>query len=46
MKAWMESKGHRDNILNDVCTEIGLGIAKDKDGQVYYTQLFGKPRKD
>ena len=45
MKAWMASKGHRENILNDVCTEIGLGIAKDKDGKVYYTQMFGKPRK-
>jgi uncharacterized protein YkwD len=44
MKAWMDSKGHRDNILTDVCTEIGLGIAKDKNGQVYYTQLFGKPK--
>jgi uncharacterized protein YkwD len=44
MKAWMDSKGHRDNILNKVCSEIGIGIAKDKDGQVYYTQLFGKPK--
>src|SRR4051794_30665888 len=30
VKAWMESKGHRDNILNTICTEIGLGIARDK----------------
>jgi uncharacterized protein YkwD len=44
MKAWMDSKGHRDNILTNVCTEIGLGVAKDKNGQVYYTQLFGKPK--
>ena len=44
IKAWMDSKGHRDNILNDVCTEIGLGIARDAKGQVYYTQLFGKPK--
>jgi uncharacterized protein YkwD len=44
MKAWMESKGHRENILNTVCTEVGLGIAKDKEGQVYYTQLFGQPK--
>ena len=44
MEAWMESKGHRENILSTVYTEIGIGIAKDKDGQVYYTQVFGKPR--
>ncbi len=44
MKAWMESKGHRENILTEMCTEIGIGIAKDADGQVYYTQVFGKRR--
>jgi uncharacterized protein YkwD len=44
MKAWMDSKGHRENILSELCTEIGLGVAKDQNGQVYYTQLFGKPR--
>ena len=44
MKAWLASKAHRENILNADCTEIGLGIAKDENGQVYYTQLFGKPK--
>jgi uncharacterized protein YkwD len=44
VKAWMDSKGHRENILTSACTEIGVGIAKDKNGQVYYTQLFGKPK--
>jgi uncharacterized protein YkwD len=44
MKAWMDSKGHRENILTSACTEIGLGIARDQSGQVYYTQLFGKPK--
>ena len=45
VKAWMDSKGHRENILTNVCTEIGLGVARDKNGQVYYTQLFGHPKK-
>lgn len=44
MKAWMNSKGHRDNILNDQCTQIGVGVARGKNGQVYYTQLFGRPK--
>jgi len=44
MKGWMESKGHRENILTPLCTEIGLGIAGDKEGKTYYTQVFGKPR--
>jgi uncharacterized protein YkwD len=44
MKGWMESKGHRENILKPVFTEIGLGIARDDKGNYYFTQLFGKPR--
>jgi uncharacterized protein YkwD len=45
MKAWMDSKEHRANILMPEYTEIGLGIARDKTGQLYFTQVFAKPRK-
>jgi uncharacterized protein YkwD len=41
MKNWMESEGHRANILNEEFTEIGLGIARSENGDVYYTQVFG-----
>jgi len=44
MKAWMESKGHAANILEAEFTEIGVGIARDKEGQLYFTQIFAKPR--
>ena len=44
MKAWMDSKGHRANILHTEYTEIGIGIAADKDGQLFYTQLFARPK--
>ena len=44
MRAWMESKAHRDNILLPDFTDVGLGFARDKEGQVYYTQLFAKPQ--
>jgi uncharacterized protein YkwD len=44
MQSWMDSKGHRANILSTEFTEIGLGIARDKNGQVYFTQVFAKPR--
>jgi uncharacterized protein YkwD len=44
MKAWMDSKEHRANILLPEYTEIGLGIARDKTGQLYFTQVFAKPR--
>ena len=44
MKAWMDSKEHRANILLPDYTEIGLGIARDKTGQLFFTQVFAKPR--
>jgi uncharacterized protein YkwD len=45
MKAWMDSEGHRKNILSTDFTEIGIGIASAADGQLYFTQLFAKPKK-
>ncbi|MCT2584760.1 CAP domain-containing protein [Actinophytocola gossypii] len=38
MNSWMESDGHRANILNCQLTAIGVGL--DKDGW-YWTQNFG-----
>jgi uncharacterized protein YkwD len=43
--AWMESKSHRENILGETFTEIGIGIARGTNGDIYYTQVFAKPRK-
>jgi uncharacterized YkwD family protein len=40
MTAWMNSDGHRKNILNSSFTEIGVGIAKDSNGRLYWTQMF------
>jgi uncharacterized protein YkwD len=45
VKGWMESKIHRDNLLDDKVTETGLGIAKNDKGEIYYTQVFARPRK-
>lgn len=45
MKGWMNSSGHRANILNSTYTEIGVGLAVNKNGQNYWTQMFIKPRK-
>lgn len=36
--AWMNSPGHRANILKRDFTEIGVGLAKD--GSNYWTQMF------
>jgi len=40
MTAWMNSPGHRANILSANFTEIGVGIAKDSSGAIYWTQDF------
>ena len=45
MKLWMESEGHKANILNPDFTEIGLGTSRNDKGEVYYTQVFGTPLK-
>ena len=41
--AWMDSKGHRENILDDRYTHSGIGIQIRDDGSVYFTQLFWLP---
>ncbi|HYG74296.1 MAG TPA: CAP domain-containing protein [Planctomycetota bacterium] len=42
--SWMQSPGHRANILKRDFTEIGVGIVKNEQGEPYYTQVFGRPR--
>lgn len=43
VNAWMNSPGHRANILNTSYTQIGVGLAKDSNGTCYWTQMFIKP---
>lgn len=40
MQAWMNSDGHRANILNAQFTKIGVGYYQDANGTNYWTQLF------
>ncbi|MET7877614.1 CAP domain-containing protein [Micromonospora profundi] len=42
MTAWMDSPGHRANILNCAFTEVGIGRADTGDGP-YWTQNFAAP---
>ncbi|SNT65262.1 Uncharacterized conserved protein YkwD, contains CAP (CSP/antigen 5/PR1) domain [Asanoa hainanensis] len=41
MDGWMNSPGHRANILNCSAKAIGVGLAKAADGSPYWTQMFG-----
>jgi len=40
---WMNSSGHRANILSRNFTEIGVGYAKNASGRIYWTQMFIRP---
>ena len=40
MQAWMNSDGHRANILNSGFTKIGVGYYRNSSGRNYWTQLF------
>jgi uncharacterized YkwD family protein/spore coat assembly protein SafA len=45
MNAWMNSPGHRSNILSASFSEIGVGLAKDQYGRCYWTQMFMRPSR-
>jgi uncharacterized protein YkwD len=42
VKGWMDSEGHRQQVLdrNYVKEGIGVAIAENEDGKVYVTQVF------
>ena len=44
VNGWMNSPGHRANIVGTAFTEIGAGSATDANGRTYYAQVFGHPR--
>lgn len=44
MKGWMNSPGHKANILRANVSEIGLGLAYTPAGTPYWTQVFAEPR--
>ena len=39
--SWMNSPGHRENILNPSWQHIGIGVGRKRKGEVYLTQNFG-----
>jgi uncharacterized protein YkwD len=41
MKAWMDSPGHRANILDGSYREIGIGVATPSGPKAIYTTDFG-----
>ncbi len=43
VNAWMNSSGHRANILSRSYSQIGVGFARNKNGTAYWTQMFIQP---
>ncbi|MFA6058474.1 MAG: CAP domain-containing protein [Taibaiella sp.] len=41
VQGWINSPTHRKNLLGDF-THIGIGVAGNKNGRLYFTQLFIK----
>lgn len=39
--AWMNSPGHKANMLNEDLNEVGLGVATNSSGAKYWTLLGG-----
>ncbi len=44
VSGWMDSPGHRANILDRDLTQIGVGRVEGGSYGVYWTQVFGTPR--
>ena len=42
MNSWMNSEGHRANILNCSFKAIGVGAVKAGDGSIVWGQIFGR----
>lgn len=40
VNAWMNSSGHRANILKGSFKQTGIGVYKDSKGVYYWTQMF------
>lgn len=42
ISSWMQSPGHKENILEADYTRIGVATAVSKSGKKYWTQVFAK----
>lgn len=44
MEDWMNSEPHKKNILNEKYTQIGVGVAENKYGRLYWCVVLAKPQ--
>lgn len=43
VRGWMDSSGHRKNILSGKVREIGIGVAVDSSARVYWVMVAASP---
>lgn len=43
VEAWMDSRGHRLNLLDRNVTILGVGVRKNARGYYYFVQNFARP---
>ena len=43
VRMWMNSSGHRANIMNANYSELGIAVAMNASGEPYWAQIFGRP---
>lgn len=43
VQGWIDSPGHRKNMLEPNAVHIGIGLAWSEEGVAYGVQLFGRP---
>lgn len=44
LQTWMDSPGHRANLLQDSATQLGVAVAVGADGQPYWTLVLAAPQ--
>ena len=46
VQGWIDSPGHRHNLLAQEATDIGIGLAQSpRSGRYYAVQMFGRPAR-
>ncbi|KIT15425.1 CAP domain-containing protein [Jannaschia aquimarina] len=43
VQAWMTSPGHRRNIMIRQAEDVGIGVASDASGRLYWTMVLARP---
>lgn len=43
VQGWIDSPGHRRNLLSVEAVELGVGVAQGPAGRYYAVQMFGRP---